>query len=51
MSERDRRYATSWEPVWVFLALVVMLSITIVVLRGEIRDLQRRVGQLEQRLK
>lgn len=48
MSERDDRYAPWYEPMLGFLLVLVMLVVAAKVLRSEIRDLQRRVGQLEQ---
>jgi hypothetical protein len=47
MSERDIRYATMVDLFVVALMLIAALFITAFLLKGEVGDLQRRVGQLE----
>lgn len=49
MSERevDYGYARWWEPVVAALLIGMALFIACLSLRSEVRDLQRRVGQLE----
>ena len=48
MSERDDSYARWWEPIILFALLVILIMIGSLRDRGELRNLQRRIGQLEQ---
>lgn len=51
MSERDDRYAEWWEPVFVFLVLLIAAAGMDACHGSQLHDLQRRVGQLEEKVK
>lgn len=44
----DNRYAPWWGPFLIFLVAVLLLVVLFIQHRSELRDLQRRVGQVEQ---